>query len=286
MLLFSHGSWRELVLDPNQAVARKERGACACMCERASECWTFVRGGCGAHMMMILVKLMTDWLLATLSPQTWIPSQVGQHKVRLPWGEHHCKVEEDGLVKLDETFTLQGDSAQRKTLMAGRTFDETVEDPSRRSQFSFEGGRSACTFLAVEAAAQLRKSLARADAGSCVVPEDIEVVLDRGMRRYLEEGGKDSLEAMGLEHANVAEVILNAHSIPFFPFHSASPSHLIGMSPAYPLLLVPPALFLLWIRKVSTHVGPWFDVAAPSRQSPTRPSAHGITLLKDICSIH
>jgi hypothetical protein len=233
----------------------------------------------------ILEKLMTGWLHAYLSLQTWIPSQMGQHKVRLPWGEHHCKVEEDGLVKLDETFTLHGDAAQRKTLMAGRTFEETVEDPSRRSQFSFEGGRSACTFLAVEAAAHLRKRLLRADAGSCVVPEDIQAVLDRGMQRYLEEGGKDSLEAMGLEHANVAEVTQNAHSIPFFPcifllrlISSAYHWHLSSLCLSF--------IRFIGFGRYQRCVGSWFDVAAHRGNHQQHLQHMALPLLKDICSIH
>lgn len=95
-----------------------------------------------------------------------------------------------------------------------RTFEETVIDPHRRSQFSFEGGRSACTFLAVEAALRLQRFLDPACPASQrrVEPADVEAVLDLGMRRYLDDGGKDSLEAMGLEHANVAEVRLPANA--------------------------------------------------------------------------
>lgn len=190
--------------EPESTSRDNKRGECWRACVLACVPLSVI-DGCGGDEDEGVEKL-TGWRLAALAPQTWIPSQMGQHKVRLLWGEHHCKVEEDGQVKLDETFTLQSDAGQRKMLMAGRTFEETVEDPSRRSQFSFEGGRSACTFLAVEAAAHLIKRLVGAAAGCCVVPGDIELVLDRGMRRYLEEGGKDSLAAMGLEHANVAEV--------------------------------------------------------------------------------
>jgi len=102
-----------------------------------------------------------------------------------------------------------------KVLDIGHIYDRVVLEPNGSSQFSFEGGRSACSFLCCAAAITLQEKLKSKDGEiSCadIVEKDVAMVLSRGMRMFSEEG-KVFIEAAGLEHTSVGEVLMLCDSV-------------------------------------------------------------------------
>ena len=177
----------------------------------SNDCGTVEVYWCGNPLSILAVSI--DGGLA----DTWIPGDMGvTFKHSLEPGEHSIRVEDGDKVVLHECFVIDrgvggvASSPVVKQLQAGLPYVEAVVDPQGRSQFSFEGGRSACTFLVVEGAMRMER-LARCTSArggeGMVTGADIQAVLDVGMSRYLDEGGRDCLAAMGLEHANVCEVL-------------------------------------------------------------------------------
>ena len=90
----------------------------------------------------------------------------------------------------------------------GVLFESAVSDPHGRSQFSFDDGRSACSFLVCDAAALLWEALGAGGEiqGAEVTEGHVAAALTRGMQRYA-DGPRDSLAMMGLDHTSVLEVL-------------------------------------------------------------------------------
>jgi len=130
-----------------------------------------------------------------------VPMAAGQHEycLRLPNGTTVW----EGMVSVVEGEWGRVD--------VGLLFEKVTGDPQNRSQFSFDDGRSACSFLVCDAADLLSERLGGGGdeleiQGAEISEEHIAEVLTRGMKRYV-DGPRDSFAAMGLEHTSVLEVL-------------------------------------------------------------------------------
>lgn len=148
------------------------------------------------------------WVDGVRSTPRWIPGEHGDLRLPLPPGEHeYC------LCRVGSTARWEGRIAavaagEWTRVYVGVLFESAVSDPQGRSQFSFDDGRSACSFLVCDAAALLWEALGAGGEiqGAEVTEGHVAAALTRGMQRYA-DGPRDSLAMMGLDHTSVLEVL-------------------------------------------------------------------------------
>ncbi|KAJ1487305.1 hypothetical protein T484DRAFT_1787025 [Baffinella frigidus] len=144
----------------------------------------------------------------------WIPAETPDLKVGLDPGPNKCTISnaDSGFTRVISSIVVE---ARWREYNAGALWDEVVSEPAGRSQFSFPNGRSACSFLVCEAAKILHRRFSSATdpaagvaptGGALVTPALVADILTMGMALY-DGGGRESLEAAGLEHCNVADVL-------------------------------------------------------------------------------
>lgn len=144
----------------------------------------------------------------------WVPADKPALQIPLDVGSHKCDVTNcvDGSTHSLSAVAVEGEWCNQNV---GEVWEEVVCEPASRSQFSFPGGRSACSFLVCEAALQLHDLFvslpdpaAGVSAASAAVVDAGVVArcLEGGMARY-EGGGRGALEAAGLEHSNPSDVV-------------------------------------------------------------------------------
>jgi len=140
----------------------------------------------------------------------WRPQQSMELRVPLEEGKHTCSVtRENG--DCEGKFDVEIESGIFHDIDAGLLYKRAVRDPENRSQFSFPDGRSACSFICCDSAmlfwdklgAGADHEISRVD----ILPEDVAHALTGAMKKFQEEGGLDTLNAAGLQHTNVLEVL-------------------------------------------------------------------------------
>jgi hypothetical protein len=144
----------------------------------------------------------------------WIPAETPDLKVSVDPGGQKCTISnaENGFNEVVSAIVEEG---RWREVSVGELWDEVVSEPAGRSQFSFSNGRSACSFLVCEAAQILHRRFSSATdpaagiapkGGAVVTPTLVSDILSKGMSDY-DSGGRESLEAAGLEHCNVVDVL-------------------------------------------------------------------------------
>jgi hypothetical protein len=153
---------------------------------------------------------MEVWVDGDMQVAYWNHESQGNLRLPMAAGEHECCVRRKSGEPLWEGSVVAAEGAWSR-IDFGELFDKVASDPKQRSQFSFEGGQSACSFLCCDVAALLwEKLVAAADdteiQGAEITGQHIEEALSRAMTRYV-DGPRDTFSAMGLEHTSVLEVL-------------------------------------------------------------------------------
>lgn len=133
--------------------------------------------------------MLEVWVDGDLCAPCWNQQSHGELRLPMTAGEHECCVRRtNGETSWDCRVVVEDDIFAR--MDAGVLFEKAASDPQGRSQFSFDRGQSACSFLAVNAAAMLWDKLAVGGddieiQGAEITGEHVAEVLSWGMSRYV-----------------------------------------------------------------------------------------------------